>query len=287
MAETAFLARLVAGRVEAEDAPALPFWSFSKTILAALCHEAAARGEVALDAPCPGRAWSLRDLLGHRAGLGDYFSVPEYRAAVLRGDPPWSTRRYLEEVSPDAPLFAPRGGWAYSNIGYLLARQALESATGQGFAELLRTRLTAFPSLRLAETPEDFAALPFDAKGYHPGWVAHGCVMGTPADAMRLLAHILDRFPRIDAPHDLGGPVPDRIWARAGYGQGLMSGIAERAGRAVGHSGGGPFSACAIYAFPDLPGAPVTAAFVPGGNEAPAERIARDLALRRDGRATV
>lgn len=83
-------ARLRAGTLEAPGPDvALPLWSFTKTLIAALCHDAAARGEVSLDAPCPGRLWTLRDLLGHRAGPGDYFALPAYKAAVGRGDAPW------------------------------------------------------------------------------------------------------------------------------------------------------------------------------------------------------
>lgn len=213
-------ARLLGGEVEAfgADVP-LPLRSFTKTLIAGLCFDAAARGELSLDAPRPGRAWTLRDLLGHRTGLGDYGDLPAYRAVVARGDAPWSTDRFLTEVPPDAPLFAPGAGWRYSNIGYLLARRALENATGRGLAELLRDRFPGCRSLRLATTPDDFAGLPFPANGYHPAWVAHGCALATPGDAVRLLSGILARFPGMDSPHDLGGPVPGRIWTRAGYGR--------------------------------------------------------------------
>ena len=283
---TTMTARLDAdGTLVADPAPALPWWSFSKTIIAALCVDAAARGELSLDAPCPGRAWTIRDLLRHRAGLGDYGRLRAYQAAVMAADPVWSPDDFLRAVPPDRPVTPPRTRFAYSNIGYLLARQALEDATATPLAAVLRDRLAiplGLSSVRLAQSVEDFADLPFAANGYHPGWVAHGCVMGTPTDAVRMLRAILSD-PSLAQMQDalpLSFSDPGRPWTRAGYGLGLMIGDVGSAGRAIGHSGGGPFSANAVYAVPDCPGSPVVACFTSGGNEAPAEHAAVALALR-------
>ncbi|SDY76445.1 Beta-lactamase [Jannaschia faecimaris] len=280
---TVFTARLTAdGHLTGADAPPLPWWSFSKTVIAALLVGAAARGEVDLDSPCPGHEWTLRDLLGHRAGLGDYFAVPAYHRAIATGGPIWTPADFLRVVPPDKPDTPPGTRFAYSNIGYLLARQALETVTGQPLAALLN-RLTAplgLTSVRLAQTAEDFADLPFPAGGYHPGWVAHGCLMGTPSDAVRLLRAILHdpalTGMQIALPVDAN--VAGRPWTETGYGLGLMIGRVGPAGRAIGHSGGGPFSANAVYAFPDCPGTPVVATFVAGGDEAPAEHAALRMA---------
>lgn len=46
---------------------------------------------------------------------------------------------------------------------------------------------------------------------------------------------------------DLGGPVPNRPWASAAYGLGVMCGGMVERGPVVGHSGGGPFSVSALY----------------------------------------
>ncbi|MCK0167959.1 beta-lactamase family protein [Jannaschia sp. S6380] len=276
---TVLSARLSGDVLTADPAPALPWWSFSKTAIAALICDAAARGELDPDARCPGRAWTLRDLLGHRAGLGDYGHLPAYKSAVVAGGPAWTADDFLQAVSIDRPDTPPRTRFAYSNIGYLLARQALEAATGRGLAELVTTRLAeplGIRSVRLATDAADFARLPFPAGGYHPGWVAHGCLMGTPGDAVRLLAAILD-WPACAAMRDaqpLAAEVEGRPWTETGYGLGLMIGRMGAVGSALGHSGGGAFSACAIYAFPDLPGAPIVASFVPRGDAAPAERDA-------------
>lgn len=261
--------------LRADPSPALPWWSFTKTLIAALCVKAATRGQLDLDAPCPGHGWSLRDLLRHRAGVGNYGGLPAYHAAVAAGEVPWSRAEFLRAVPPDRPIGPPDGQFAYSNIGYLLARDAVEAATGQGLAALLNA-LTAplgLTSVRLAATPDDFAGLPFPSGGYHPGWVAHGCAMGTPGDAARLLNALLHDpdLGQMQVACPVGHAIDGRPWTKTGYGLGLMIGEVGPAGRALGHSGAGPFSVCAIYAFPDLARAPVTAAFTCGGDEAPAE----------------
>ncbi len=56
---------------------------------------------------------------------------------------------------------------------------------------------------------------------------------------------------------------------------GTMSGV----GRVVGHSGAGHDTVSALYAFLDLPGRPVVAAFAQGTNEGIAEDEAVRLAL--------
>lgn len=55
----------------------------------------------------------------------------------------------------------------------------------------------------------------------------------------------------MQAVHPLGGSPAERPWTQTGYGLGLMSGAMGEAGRAIGHSGGGPFSVAAVYHFPD------------------------------------
>lgn len=271
------------GRLTAEDTPALPLWGFTTTLIAALCVDAANRGELSLDTSLSPHAWTLRQLLCHRAGLGDYGALQAYTAAVAARETPWTAADFLRAVPPETPVAAPDQVFRYSNIGYLLAVQTLEGATGQTLTTLLRTRLAdplGLPSLKLAETAEDFADLPFPAEGYHPGWVAHGCAMATPADAVGALDAILGNPALADmrVAHPVDAVTVGRPWTKTGYGLGLMIGAAGTAGRSLGHSGGGAFAACAIYAYPDLPGAPVAACFTAGPSEAPAEHATVALA---------
>lgn len=81
-----------------------------------------------------------------------------------------------------------------------------------------------------------------------------------------------DTLARMQAPHVLGGALPGRPWRAHGYGLGLMCGEVAGLGRAVGHSGGGPGSVCAVYHLPEAGVA--VASFARGGPEAVAENAA-------------
>ncbi len=254
----------------------LPWWSFSKTIIAACAQRLQAEDRLDLDAPCEGE-WTLRQLLRHDAGAPCYARQKAYHQAVARREVPWSRERLMAEA-PNEPLFPPGKGWAYSNIGYMLARERIEAAAecdlgtlaGRYFGEGLTT-------FRLARSPSDFAGVP-GADGYHPGWVYHGCFMGTPPDAVRVLSRVLpvlEGAPVIT----LGGPLKGRPWVETGYGLGVMAGCVEGAGRVVGHSGSGPFSSCAIYRFEGLPRPVCVATFGSSHDEALPEWEACRIAL--------
>lgn len=268
-----------------------PWWSFTKSVAAIGALRLVEDGRLDLDTPLRGRSYTLRQLLQHRSGLPDYGALPAYRDAVAGSEPPWSRDRLLDAVGGDRPGFTPGAGWAYSNIGYLRVRETIEDATGRDLGtalrELVLTRLPV-PSVRLAATQADFAEVFWPAlHGYDPGWAYPGCLIGTPADAVR----VLDALFRSDLlrpatlrtmldRHHLGGPVPGRPWTECGYGLGLMSGRMGAAGRAIGHSGAGPHSVNAVYHFPDL-AIPVTVAtFTNGDKDGPAEAEAMAIALR-------
>jgi D-alanyl-D-alanine carboxypeptidase len=272
-----------AGRTETfgeTDAP-FPFWSFSKTILAVLALKLVERGVLDLDAPLEGRPWTLRQLLGHRAGLRDYGALARYQAAVTAGDAPWPRDDLVDQVMRDGLLFPPGAGWSYSNLGYLFVRDLVEGTSGSTLRSLVAKlgEDVAGPGLHLAETEADFARLRWGAgSGYHPGWVYHGCVAGTALGAARLLQALMKGellgtrlLAEMQCVTPLGGAVAGRPWTCHGYGLGLMSGRMGDAGRAVGHTGGGPSSGCAVYHFPDPPEPVILACFVPGDGSGLAE----------------
>ena len=70
-------------------------------------------------------------------------------------------------------------------------------------------------------------AIPED---YHPGWVFHGLVLGTPAQAALFLSRLLSGnlldavlIKSMREPFAISeGDPPDRSWNSAGYGLGLM-----------------------------------------------------------------
>ena len=136
--------------------------------------------------------------------------------------------------------------------------------------------------------PEDLDNCAWGNKdGYHPGWVYHGLLIGPAREALRLLRRLLagallpaELLARMTTPHWLDGVMPGRPWLRAGYGLGLMIGEMEGAGRAIGHSGGGPGSTNAVYHFPDLSPARTVAVFAESEEDGMAESLALRLALR-------
>jgi len=169
----------------------------------------------------------------------------------------------LKRVPPGRLLFAPETGWAYSNIGYLLLRQAVERVTGSSLAEAL-ARLVLLPLgmqvARVAETADDMQRTAFPPRHvYDPGWVYHGCVVGPVAEAALALHRLLAGELLGDVSRQamlrrfaLGGSLPGRPWLSTGYGLGVMMGSMQDPGggpaiEVIGHSAGGPGSTGAVY----------------------------------------
>jgi CubicO group peptidase (beta-lactamase class C family) len=169
----------------------VPWWSFTKTALATAVLRLVESGLLDLDGPVGGERFNLRQLLRHEAGLPDYGSVPKYHGDVAAGKVPWPTERLLAAVDADRLRYESGTGWAYSNIGYLKVAQLIERTSGLTLSVALE-RLVFEPSklttARLATAPADVANVQMGAaRHYHPAWVYHGLVVGTVADAARLL----------------------------------------------------------------------------------------------------
>lgn len=279
------------GRLEDGASRAVvPWWSFTKTLIAAAVLRLAERRRLTLDERLDGLPFTLRQLMQHRAGVGNYGQMAAYHQAVARGDEPWSEDEFLVRVPADQLLYPPGEGWAYSNIGYLLLRRLLVRRSGVAFAELLHDLVLSplgLPRARLAETPADMRDTVFDdGSGYDPRWVSHGTVVGPVAEAALALDRLLGGDflepmtlrAMLDA-HPLGGPLPGRPWLTTGYGLGLMMGTMQGAGverplAVAGHSAGGPGSAGAVYRTLVDGERRTAAVFVAGTDEGPAEAIA-------------
>src|SRR5262245_6500580 len=253
------------GRLTAHEREAkpVPWWSLTKTALAAAALVLVDRGRLSLDRPIGAGGFTLRQLLQHTAGVPEYGGLAAYHEAVRRGEPPWSDDELLRRVDADRLVFSPGHGWAYSNVGYLRVRRLIEATVGASLDETLRALVFAplgVPGVRIAGEPEDLDATAWENSArYHPGWVYHGLAVGTPAEAAlflhRLLAGGLLSPPLADAmkePHRLDVPLESRPWRSAGYGLGLMIDVASPRGLAIGHSGQGPGSVSAAFHFPAL-----------------------------------
>jgi CubicO group peptidase (beta-lactamase class C family) len=252
------------GRLEPGSSTAIvPWWSFTKTLIATAALCLAQDGCIALGEPVPGCPYALRALLQHRTGIGDYGNLPEYHEAVARGDEPWPDSEVFARIPPPRLLFPPGTGWAYSNVGYLIIRRLIEATCGADLADVLRLRVMEPLGLTascLAQTRADMCRTVFEGGHfYHPGWVFHGTIIGPVAEAALALHRLLhgdlltlaSRAAMLDA-HPIGGPLPGRPWLTTGYGLGLMMGTMRRPGMAAplqvaGHTAGGPGSVGAIY----------------------------------------
>jgi CubicO group peptidase (beta-lactamase class C family) len=258
--------------VESRDADRLvPWWSFTKTVLAAAALVLVRDGLVGLDEPVEGRPYTLRHLLQHRSGLANYGGLRAYHEAVGRGDDPWPVAELLNRLDAERLRYPAGEGWDYSNVGYLIVGQLIDTMTGSDLNAALQ-RLVLAPlgitSARIARERADLEHVTMgSAQGYHPGWVYHGLLVGTVADAALLLHRLLEGslltpepLQEMLTPCTLQGPVRGRPWQSPGYGLGTMTGETTSGLKVGGHTGGGPGSTVAVYR--DLGGAqPRTAAF--------------------------
>jgi CubicO group peptidase (beta-lactamase class C family) len=124
----------------------MPLGSVTKTVTGLLAALLAYEGKIELDAPITDywpefrlsddrwKRITLRDLLGHRTGMGsiDWPFIWE---------PSRSRSSYLRGVESSPMLGAFRSGFHYSNANFVVAGRVMELATGVGLERLIETRI--------------------------------------------------------------------------------------------------------------------------------------------------
>jgi CubicO group peptidase (beta-lactamase class C family) len=262
----------------------VPWWSVGKTVLAAVALTLVRDGAFGLDDRVNGERYTLRQLLQHRSGLGDYGDLADYHAAVGRGDAAWPADEMLRRAEAGRLRYPPGEGWRYSNIGYLVVRRMIERACALSLEAALKARVLdplGITEARLAVGCEDLVGVAMGAAAsYDPGWVYHGLLVGPLREAALLLdrllggallpPHLLSEMLRA---HRLGSPLPDRPWRAPAYGLGLMI-DATGPGGPAGHTGGGPGSVIAVYRTGEAADARTNAAFALGGTDGEVEHAA-------------
>lgn len=278
------------GRYPLERDAQVSLYSVTKTVLAAASLRLVEQGRLALDRPLapefPGipldPAITLRHLLSHTSGLPDYGGMPEYHDD-LKADPtaPWTTDEFLARTLPRGLRFPPGEGWAYSNIGFLLVRLAIERATGgtlgNAFSDLL-FRPLGLRQTTVAESLADAGLLTpgFStslspngelkdiSRRYHPGWVSHGLVVSTAAEVARFVEALFNgevigpaALAEMTLPRAAVGPHPTLGEIASGLGIFILPGWKH--GHLLGHGGGGPGYSTAAFHARDLNGHRVTA----------------------------
>ncbi len=238
--------------------PVVPWWSFTKTVLAAAALTLVRDGRLDLDASLPEQAFTLRQLLRHEAGLADYGELPEYHAAVANQESAWPADEMMQRLDGHRLRYKPGAGWRYSNVGFMLVARLIERAADLPLQEALMQQVLAplgISAVRFATEPAELNGEYLGkALNYDPGWVYHGLLIGPVSQAALLLDRLLagkllpaNLLQEMQATRVLGGPIAGRPWVTPGYALGLMRGRIEDGLTLAGHTGCGPGSVVAVY----------------------------------------
>ncbi|MFP3849745.1 serine hydrolase domain-containing protein [Pseudomonas sp. W5-01] len=260
----------------------VPWWSFTKTVLAATALSLVRDGLIGLDEPIPDQLFTLRQLLRHEAGLADYGELAEYHAAVSNSESAWSTDEMMQRLDGTRLRYSPGTGWRYSNVGYMLIGRLIERLTHLTLDEAVNQRALSplgLSNVRFAKTQADLQTSPLgSASNYDPAWVYHGLLIGPLSQAAVFLDRLLsgDLLPKsllqeMQAARGLGGAIPGRPWVNAGYGLGVMQGSIDGGFTLCGHTGCGPGSVIAVYRIDDGDTSACCAAFEANASEGAVE----------------
>lgn len=273
-------------------------YSITKSLIATVILQLVEQGRLALDTPVqtylPQIALdtpvTLRQLLNHTGGIPDYGGLPAYFAA-LKANPTqaWTDEEFLAATLPTGLTFAPGQGWQYSNIGFLLLRQVIETVHQRSLRTALHDHIFAPLALaqpHVAQTLKDARLLTpgysaFFATDdsrqdmrlvYHPGWVSHGVVIATASDLARVIDalftdQLLNPASRAAMLEAVRVPINHPFFQQPAYGLGVMIDPGSRYGVIAGHGGGGPgYSAGALH-LPAVHGHRLTSVALANGDE--------------------
>jgi D-alanyl-D-alanine carboxypeptidase len=254
-----------------------PIYSITKTLTAACLLRLDQSGVLRMDDPISRwisdlpvpQAITLSQLLRHTSGIPDYGPLREYHEAV-RTTPsaPWTDDQFVSATLRKGLLFEPGAGWAYSNVGYLLLRRAIENATARRYRQCIADQVASPLGLAhtfVAETIQDWKCCVPGYGGevradgevtdirssYHPGWCGPGVAVST-VDDVTLFYDALFSGVLLDQQHldqmlqltRVPGSHPPAV--TPSYGMGIMADPDGPFGPSYGHGGGGPgYSLCA------------------------------------------
>jgi len=262
----------------------VPWWSFTKTVLAATALSLVRDGRIRLDDAVLDQPFTLRQLLRHEAGLADYSELADYHTAVANNEGAWSVGEMMQRLEGARLRYSPGTGWCYSNVGYYLIGKLIEQVTELSLEEAVSQRALTplgLSSVRFAKTRADLQGTHLgDTAHYDPAWVYHGLLIGPLSQAAlfldRLLAgHLLPPglLQQMQTAKTLGGPIPGRPWLTPGYGLGLMQGEIEGGFTLCGHTGCGPGSVVAVYRICEGDTSACCAVFEAGATEGAVEGV--------------
>ena len=259
-----------------------PWWSFTKTVLAATALSLVRDGLIGLDDPILDQPFTLRQLLRHEAGLADYGELAEYHAAVTNSESAWSTDELMQRLEGARLRYSPGTGWRYSNVGYLLIGRLIERLTDLTLDDAVGQRALTplgLSNVRFAKKRADLQTTHLGStSNYDPAWVYHGLLIGPISQAALFLDRLLcgdllstGLIQEMQTARTLGGPIPGRPWITPGYGLGVMQGSIDGGYSLCGHTGCGPGSVIAVYRICDGDASACCAAFEAGASEGAVE----------------
>jgi D-alanyl-D-alanine carboxypeptidase len=266
-------------------------YSVTKTLIALVILQLAEEGRVGLDTPVQSYLphipiqvpLTVRQSLNHTGGIPDYGSLPAYFESV-KADPthPWKDDDFLKATLSHGLIFAPGEGWQYSNVGYLLLRQVVETVLDTSLAAAMHQRIFARLGLKntsIAQSLEDAQQLTpgyssFFSAGhslhdirsvYHPGWISHGVAISTASELAQIVEAIfagpllkpISRASMLDAQRV---NIKHPFFQTPAYGLGVMIDQGSQVGVIAGHGGGGPGYSAGVLHFPAVKGHRITSA---------------------------
>ncbi|MFF5793118.1 serine hydrolase domain-containing protein [Paeniglutamicibacter sp. NPDC012692] len=264
----------------------LPVYSVTKMFIAAGVLRAMDAGVLKLSDSLASRlegapaGCTIREVLHHTAGLGNYTAHPDYVRAVAEvpGEP-WSLDRIAAVSAPGS-----RGRFEYSNTGFWYLGAMLEQVSGMALGQYLHREVfepanmmdTRYPELETSITPSGYSTL----------WAGPaGASFSTPADLLRFQQFVLGVESYWSPPLGAAAteeffasvPVPPQDpWRVPRYGAGVMT---DPALGIWGHGGSGPGYRSAVFS---RFGNRATAAIIcPGAGSFEAEETLVNLLGRR------
>jgi D-alanyl-D-alanine carboxypeptidase len=113
--------------------------------------------------PTQGQKITIENLLTHTSGIKNYTDIPSW-LTMWRKD---FTVPELVDLFKNEPMdFDPGQKWSYSNSGYILLGAIIEKASGQSYANFIRTRIFEPLGMKHSYYDSDIPIIPGRVSGY-------------------------------------------------------------------------------------------------------------------------